>query len=64
MKLASYTEIGAMLGVSRQRAEQLPKEHKDFPKPLDRLSCGTIWRRSSVEKWAEKHGRQVQGAGA
>jgi prophage regulatory protein len=54
MNLVGLTEIGAMLGVTRQRASQLA-EHKNFPKPLDRIAAGPIWRRETVERWAEKN---------
>ena len=53
MRLAGITEIGQMLGVSRQRASQLVVS-KGFPKPLGRVAAGPIWKRSDVERWAAK----------
>ena len=51
-------EIAAMLGVSRQRAQQITTR-KDFPKPYDILHMGKVWRRAAVEAWAKDHGRTL-----
>ena len=45
-----------MLGVSRQRVQQLIKR-EDFPRPEARLAMGSFWRRSDVVKWAKATGR-------
>ena len=52
-------EIAAMLGVSRQRAQQITAR-KDFPKPYDVLHMGKVWRRGAVETWAREHGRLAE----
>jgi len=58
-RLAGTAEIAAMLGVSRQRVQQLVKR-ADFPEPYDVLAAGTrIWKRADVEAWARAHGRVV-----
>ena len=49
-------EIGQMLGVSRQRVQQLVKRD-DFPRPVERLAMGAFWRRSDVVRWAKSTGR-------
>ena len=49
-------EIEQMLGVSRQRVQQLVKR-ADFPKPVERLAMGAFWRRSDVVRWAKATGR-------
>lgn len=54
--LAGLTEIGEMLGVSKQRAAQLT-QRPDFPPPVSVLAAGRIWRRDDVEKWAKANGR-------
>ena len=54
--LVGSAEIEDMLGVSRQRVQQLIAR-RDFPKPVVRLKMGKVWRRSDVEKWARAHGR-------
>lgn len=51
-------EIAAMLGVSRQRAQQI-STRKDFPKPYDVLHMGKVWKRKTIEAWAREHGRAV-----
>ncbi|MDV9188195.1 hypothetical protein R6L23_08195 [Streptomyces sp. SR27] len=44
------TEIGEMLGVSRQRANALAKR-PDFPPPLTQTRAGRVWERAAVEAW-------------
>lgn len=56
MNLAGLHEVAEMLGVSRQRADQLVRQ-RDFPKPVAELRGGRIWRVGDIEKWKEKHGR-------
>jgi hypothetical protein len=53
--LVGVTEIAAMLGVSRQRADQITRHYADFPSPEVVLSSGRIWSRVSVERWMEHH---------
>src|SRR5687767_1856919 len=43
-------EIAAMLGLSRQRVNQLIQS-PDFPAPEAELSAGRIWSREAVETW-------------
>lgn len=56
-ELLAAGEIAALLGVSRQRVYQLIEEDPTFPKPVEELSIGRIWRRTDVERWARKAGR-------
>jgi predicted DNA-binding transcriptional regulator AlpA len=49
-------EIGDLLGVSRQRADQLSRL-EEFPEPVAVLSAGRVWRRADVEAWARETGR-------
>jgi len=51
-KLAGLTEIAGLAGVSRQRAAQLAG-HPDFPKPVDRLAMGPVWREADVTKFLD-----------
>lgn len=46
-KLAGVAEVAALAGVSRQRADQLTK-HPKFPKPVDTLAMGPVWREADV----------------
>lgn len=50
-----------MLGVSRQRADQLSRAG-DFPTPVGEISAGRIWLRDDVETWAKAAGRYDKGA--
>jgi prophage regulatory protein len=56
--LVGSAEIGRMLGVSRQRVQQLIKRG-DFPEPDVVLEMGKVWQRADVEAWARDHGRAV-----
>lgn len=56
MNLVGLHEVAAMLGVSRQRADQLARE-RDFPKPVADLKAGRVWRQADVEKWMVRRGR-------
>lgn len=56
MKLVGLHEVAEILGVSRQRADQLARE-RDFPKPVAEIRAGRIWRESDIEKWMVKRGR-------
>lgn len=56
MDLVGVAEIARFLGVSRQRVQQL-SQTSDFPKPVARLSAGTIWERQDVVRWARAHDR-------
>jgi prophage regulatory protein len=54
--LLGVKEIGQLLGVSRQRADQLTKT-EGFPLPEAEISAGRIWNRQDVEAWARQTGR-------
>jgi predicted DNA-binding transcriptional regulator AlpA len=54
--LVGITEIAEFLQLSRQRVHKL-LERDDFPTPVAEIAAGRIWKRSDVEKWAEKTGR-------
>jgi hypothetical protein len=59
--LVSGPEVGAILGVNRQRVHQLAHEHPQFPAPLYRLGVGSLWDRRAIEVfaagWNRKPGR-------
>lgn len=52
--LMGFTEIGALLGVSRQRAAQLATERPDFPPPIARLAMGPVYTRQSIDAFAAR----------
>jgi hypothetical protein len=54
--LLTISDIGRLLGVSRQRAGQLCS-HDDFPTPHGVTGYGKVWKRADVKKWAKKVGR-------
>jgi len=60
--LVGSAEIGRMLGVSRQRVQQLIKR-ADFPAPEVTLEMGKVWKRSEVAAWARGHGRDIPDDG-
>jgi len=55
MKLAGIREIADLLGVSRQRANQIAAK-EDFPKPIDRIAAGPVWKDADVKAWAKRRG--------
>jgi predicted DNA-binding transcriptional regulator AlpA len=61
--LVGSQEIGTMLGVGRQRVQQLISRD-DFPAPEVTLAMGKVWMRADVEQWARDHGRIVAEAEA
>lgn len=48
--------IADLLGVSKQRAQQLAAADK-LPEPVAELRIGRVWLRSDIEKWARETGR-------
>jgi predicted DNA-binding transcriptional regulator AlpA len=52
--LLGVAEIATMLGLSRQRVNQLV-QRDGFPAPEAELSAGRIWNREAVEAWTAAH---------
>ena len=52
------TEIAAMLGVSRGRANQL-LARQGFPAPIATLSTGRVWSYDHVAAWAAETNRTL-----
>jgi prophage regulatory protein len=52
--LMGASEIGARLGVSRQRVQQLVAR-PDFPAPVVVLGMGKVWETEAVERWISEH---------
>lgn len=60
--LMGAKEIGDLLGVSRQRVQQLISR-PDFPEPYDTLSMGKVWLREDIERWANARQMRLAGGG-
>jgi predicted DNA-binding transcriptional regulator AlpA len=58
--LVGPAEVGEMLGVSRQRVDQIARDDPKFPKPEAELATGRVWKRAAIEKWAKGVGRTVK----
>lgn len=61
--LMGAKEIGDMLGVSRQRVQQLINR-ADFPEPHDTLAMGKVWLRDDIERWAREREMRLTGGSA
>jgi predicted DNA-binding transcriptional regulator AlpA len=55
---AGAAEIATLLGVSRQRVQQLVNR-PDFPEPDIELEMGRIWKTEKIRQWAETRGRDL-----
>jgi prophage regulatory protein len=53
-KLLRLVEIAQLLGVSKQRADQL-RRRADFPLPVDRWARGDLWATADVRRWARTY---------
>lgn len=54
--LMGIAEVADLLGVTRQRADQLSRG-ETFPTAVADLKGGRIWRRKDIEQWARETGR-------
>jgi hypothetical protein len=54
--LVGAAEIAQLLGVSRQRVQQLVGS-PGFPAPQAVLAMGKVWLKEDVVAWARDHGR-------
>ncbi len=52
--LVDIRDIADMLGVIRQRADQITRR-ADFPEPAIRHARYRLWERSAVEAWLDEH---------
>lgn len=55
-QLMGSAEIAELLGVSRQRVQQLIAK-PDFPAPVADLAMGKVWRAEDVHAWGVKTNR-------
>ena len=59
-QLLGVTEVAALLGISRQRVQQLTESDPDFPAPAGDLARGRVWNSEDVEAWAKATGRKMK----
>lgn len=50
-----------MLGVTRQRADQLSRE-RGFPEPFGELPTGRVWRTVDIDKWQKANRQRFKGS--
>jgi predicted DNA-binding transcriptional regulator AlpA len=51
------SQVAKLLGVSRQRVDQLVKTDPTFPPPALVLPSGRVWERAAVERWGREKGK-------
>jgi hypothetical protein len=56
-EMVGASEVGEMLGVSRQRVHQL-RENSAFPAPLVEVSMGPLWDARAIEAFAREWDRR------
>lgn len=56
LDLVNQTDAGDILGVTRQRVEQLKRESKDFPEPVYAKDRTFLWRRDDIRRWGRDAG--------
>jgi predicted DNA-binding transcriptional regulator AlpA len=52
-ELAGLAEVADMLGIAKRTATKYASR-SDFPKPIQRLASGPVWRRVDIDRWAKK----------
>lgn len=62
--LVGSAEVAQLLGVSRQRVNQLVAAYEDFPEPVADLAAGRIWAAEAVEAWMARHPDRRSGRAA
>lgn len=61
LDLVGSTEGGQLLGVSRQRFEELARTRPDFPPHVAELARGKVYTRASIEAFDERWERRRTG---
>ena len=59
LDLVSTAEIARLLGLSRQRVQQLTRT-PGFPTPAARLNMGSVWHTEDIHGWATATGRPLR----
>lgn len=58
-QVLSAVEVADVLGVTRQRVNQLSKSSPDFPTPLFTPRSGPLWERFAIEAFARSRNRNA-----
>jgi hypothetical protein len=58
-ELVGHKETAAILGVSKQRLDELLRTHPEFPRPVVQLAAGPIWIRSGIKRFLETWPRRA-----
>ena len=61
-ELVGVAEVAQMVGVSRQRINELVRTDPDFPDPEAELAAGRIWCRQDIERWMAARNLSQKGA--
>ena len=61
-RLLRAVEVAEMLGVTRQRVDQIARSYPDFPEPEVVLSVGRVWSRTAIRGWIDKHPHRGPGS--
>lgn len=60
--LVTARQVGEILGVSRQRADELARSYDDFPAPVATVGRRyRLWDRAQVELWGKEHSDRKPG---
>jgi predicted DNA-binding transcriptional regulator AlpA len=59
LDLVGVAEVAKMLGITRQRVDQIVRAHPDFPEPVAELAAGRVWMKKDVRAWAHRTGRKI-----
>jgi predicted DNA-binding transcriptional regulator AlpA len=67
-ELVAATDIAKLLGVSRQRVNQLQHDHPDFPRPVVYTGGGSLWTKYAIDRflatWNRRPGHHREPAAA
>jgi hypothetical protein len=64
LDLVGAAEVAEMLGVSKQRVNQMATSRGGFVRPVAVLKAGRIWRRQDIVQWAKANRRKPRRSSA
>ena len=60
--LVSQSDIAARAGVTSAAVSNWRRRYRDFPSPVQETGTGVLFRLADVQRWASKHGKQLDAA--